>query len=638
MRSFKYFRAKDPVLAAVLALGLAVSLPALTRAEVAKDWEEVGPAEHSVRQQLLSAPPIVSAVVGDAGVRSPVELPKTADVFNGENQTLANADEAESGDENVSADAGFYNSPGGSYTIQRGDTLGKIAKRLLGSSQKWRDIAVANPHINANKLNVGETIVIPGSQPTYGQETYTAPNFVKSGYSAPAPVVQPMPQNMNAATQSWQSAAPLSPSSVYGVQEPATSQMVNRGNAVYNDVVSQPVAEVSAPSFDPPPLLAPPPSPTSYGYSAPTYSGYGAPVYNSAPPPPQNMQPVIPTITPSYQAPPQPPIYSAPASVAPYSGNTYGAYGASTSMGAPVAVSTRNLYREERYRIPDELKPTDFTPYFNNINGYYGLFEVESALLPYIPTWDLGLHMRHRKYQYLDGEKNVIEGTETYIPLHLTYAYRKMFIGATVPFQSWDVKLSGGGQEVSLSGLHDPSLKFGYQVWKNLEGSHAVVLHAETKFSGGNYHNVFYNNTFTDLGGKSKTGSVIGPAYATRGTWMEIGGAYSGRTNEKWSNHLNMSIANNSEDSILKMNFRLGTDYRVNRNFSVVGEINSTSYETDNVLAGQGKNGTNVDLLLGFVLFNDQWQASLGFPIAVQKDWWYYHDFGVTFGINARWD
>ncbi|MFA6749061.1 MAG: hypothetical protein WCS82_04185, partial [Candidatus Riflebacteria bacterium] len=60
--------------------------------------------------------------------------------------------------------------------------------------------------------------------------------------------------------------------------------------------------------------------------------------------------------------------------------------------------------------------------------------------------------------------------------------------------------------------------------------------------------------------------------------------------------------------------------------------------ETDNVLAGQGKNGTNVDLLLGFVLFNDQWQASLGFPIAVQKDWWYYHDFGVTFGVNARWD
>ena len=79
----------------MLALGLAVSLPALTRAEVAKDWEEVGPAEHSVRQQLLSAPPIVSAVVGDAGVRPPVELPKTADVFNGENQTLANADEAE---------------------------------------------------------------------------------------------------------------------------------------------------------------------------------------------------------------------------------------------------------------------------------------------------------------------------------------------------------------------------------------------------------------------------------------------------------------------------------------------------------------------------------------------------------------
>src|SRR5574344_1717876 len=116
MRSFKYFRAKDPVLAAVLALGLAVSLPALTRAEVAKDWEEVGPADYSIQQQLLSAPPKVSAMVGVTSVRPPVELPKTADLLSGESEALDNGDESDVGNENVSADAGFYNSPGGSYT------------------------------------------------------------------------------------------------------------------------------------------------------------------------------------------------------------------------------------------------------------------------------------------------------------------------------------------------------------------------------------------------------------------------------------------------------------------------------------------------------------------------------------------
>jgi LysM repeat protein len=575
MRSIKYFRAKDPVLSVLMALGMVVTLPLLAKAEVAVGWEEARPVTR-VEQQLMSAPPTFTQANNEISYRPPVELPQTADMlFNDESEAGLQIDLV-ADDSDVSADA-YYGSSGGTYTIQRGDTLGKIAKNLLGSSQKWRDLAVANPHINPNKLSVGDTIVIPGSQPTYGQQSYTQPNFV-----------------VNAAS-------------------------------VARQVKVEPVVEVSAPSFDPPPLLAPPTTPSSYGYAPQAYSSQGAPVY-SAPAPVPMAPPMAPKIG---SVPMAPPIYSAGAAG---QGADQGYFHSANAAAGPVSISTRNIYREERYRIPDELKPTDFMPYFNNMNGYYGLFDIETAFLPYLPTWDLGFHVRHRKYQYLMGEKNKIEGSELYAPLHLTYAYRKMFFGATVPFQNWEVNAAGGGAKTDLSGLHDYSLKFAYQVWKSFEGDHALTLHAETKFPGGNYHREFAG------GGKSKVGSVMGPAYATRGAWMELGCAYSGQSNERWASHFNLSIANNSRDDILKFKVGAGTDYRVNRNFSVVGEILSTSYETDNPLVNGGESGTNVDLTLGFVLFNDQWQASLAFPIAIQKDWWYAHDYGVVFGVNTRWD
>ena len=272
------------------------------------------------------------------------------------------------------------------------------------------------------------------------------------------------------------------------------------------------------------------------------------------------------------------------------------------------------------------------------MNGYYGLFEVETALLPYIPTWDFSVGFKHSSYNYLNGEKGVVKGTEILVPISMTYAFRKMFVGATIPFQSWDVKTSAGQQNIKLSGMHDPSVKFGYQVWKNLEGTHAITLHTEAKFSGGNYHTPFLNNTLTEFVGKTKEGSVQGPANAMRGNWFEIGGAYTGKTNEKWTNHMNVAIANDSKDSLMKMTLRLGTDYRTNRNFALVGELNASRYETDNVLINNGKGGTNAELMFGCVLFNDQWQATLGVPISIQREFSYYYDFGVTLGINARWD
>lgn len=697
MIRFNSFRAKDPVLAAIISMGLVFGAPAFARAQTGAEqggWEEVGPAATSVQQQLMGTPPrVVASPLGQQNFRPPVEapakaaqsragqnsyvvqagdtLPKIAmklygdpnrwqdlmvinNIENGNrifvgqklrttspNSNVGNAQAAVSRnvtnnavDNNqvpdheidecpapsvsadaAEADASFYGQTGGSYTVQRGDTLGKIAKRILGSSRRWRELARANPAINPNRLNVGETLMIPGAAPVSQQMS--------------APMVSPI-VSQPLVSSTWRGQVPSAP--------PATHAPQTHYQMAQPQTLNQAPPSVSAPSFDPPPLMPPPPPAVDNStYGMPATQGMASyappaapPVYTGGtmtPPPPPPMQNNYPS-APSVNAPPPigvPDMMTPPP--APYMGSPVP--GPNMSPASPIAVGSRELYREDRYRIPDELKPTDFSPYFTNMNGYHGLFETESALLPYIPTWHFGLHYRYEKYQYLNGQKSIIEGNESMIPLHLAYTGKKLFAALNIPFQSWEVKRSGGvGNTVSLSGMHDPSLKIGYQVWKNLEGTHAVTLHAEGKFPGDNYHQPLANMT-----GKSNVGVRVGPAEATRGAWVEVGGAYSGVMNDKWSSHMNLALANDSEDSITKFIMRCGMDYRVNHNFSIVGEINSNSYEMDN-----GPDNTNVDLLLGFLLFNDQWQGSIGFPIALQKDWGYSHDFGVVFGLNHRWD
>ncbi len=47
------------------------------------------------------------------------------------------------------------------YTIQKGDSLWKIAERHYGNGLRWTDIQAANPGINPKKLSIGSTIVLP---------------------------------------------------------------------------------------------------------------------------------------------------------------------------------------------------------------------------------------------------------------------------------------------------------------------------------------------------------------------------------------------------------------------------------------------------------------------------------------------
>lgn len=666
MKCFNYLRAKDPVLAAIISMGMIMSAQAIASAQY-NDWEEVGPEALTAQQQLMSAPPQIAAKAsGQVNYRPPVAvpsvgtakaeksdiqneyvvqagdtLPKIAmkvygdpnrwqdlmvlnNIDNGnrifvgqklitvasnnivaEESPVADHEVAEMPEDSESADASYYGnvSSDGTYTVKKGDTLGKIAKTCLGSTSKWQKIAKANPNINPNKLKVGDVLVIPGA---VKETRNVVSSYADNTYAASAPALGiSQASEREVSAQPWQMAAANPTNNV------APNAYDNYG---YNQVEAPTV--VSDPSFDPntAPLVAPPPPPPGmYSSPSPTYSAPPAPVYNSstmAPPPMPTTTPDVPYIAPSAPTAPT----------------------ANVSMSAdPVAVSTRDLYREERYRLPDELKATDFDPYFTNINGYRGLFNTECALIPYLPTWNVGFSFKYEDLKYIGGEKNIIDGYRTYSNLHLNYTGHKFFAGVTVPFQTWEEKPNGGGPVSKLDGLHDPSVKFGYQVWKNLEGTHAVTLHVEGKFAGGNYHRAILGT-----GLKTKVGSRMGPAGATNGSWVEVGGAYSGVLNDKWNSHLNFGIANNSTDDITKFIIRGGTDYRVTHNFSLVGELELDSYEAPTNI--YGPDGTNAELTLGMTFFNDSWQGNIGFPINVKQDWGTQSSFGVIASVNHRWD
>ena len=50
---------------------------------------------------------------------------------------------------------------GGKYTVQKGDTLWKIATASYGNGNQWQRIASANPGLSPATLKAGQTIMIP---------------------------------------------------------------------------------------------------------------------------------------------------------------------------------------------------------------------------------------------------------------------------------------------------------------------------------------------------------------------------------------------------------------------------------------------------------------------------------------------
>jgi nucleoid-associated protein YgaU len=50
---------------------------------------------------------------------------------------------------------------GGSYVVQKGDTLYAISRKVYGSNARVKDIIAANPGIDPNAIKVGQKLVLP---------------------------------------------------------------------------------------------------------------------------------------------------------------------------------------------------------------------------------------------------------------------------------------------------------------------------------------------------------------------------------------------------------------------------------------------------------------------------------------------
>jgi 5'-nucleotidase/UDP-sugar diphosphatase len=59
------------------------------------------------------------------------------------------------------ASATVASGAGGSYTVQRGDTLYKLAREHYGDGKQWTRITAANPGLSPQSLKIGQKIMIP---------------------------------------------------------------------------------------------------------------------------------------------------------------------------------------------------------------------------------------------------------------------------------------------------------------------------------------------------------------------------------------------------------------------------------------------------------------------------------------------
>ena len=59
------------------------------------------------------------------------------------------------------SDATAEKTPARTYTVQRGDSLWKIANRLYGAGDRWKTIADANPGVESKPIHAGDTLIVP---------------------------------------------------------------------------------------------------------------------------------------------------------------------------------------------------------------------------------------------------------------------------------------------------------------------------------------------------------------------------------------------------------------------------------------------------------------------------------------------
>lgn len=107
------------------------------------------------RSQVATVPPPVSSDLYPPSVTTPAQ----SDPFAQPGVFSAPVDGGNSAVFTAPSTGG--GAAGGTYMVQKGETLWSIAVRVYGDGQKWKDIAAANPNIDPNKVREGQTINLP---------------------------------------------------------------------------------------------------------------------------------------------------------------------------------------------------------------------------------------------------------------------------------------------------------------------------------------------------------------------------------------------------------------------------------------------------------------------------------------------
>ncbi len=93
--------------------------------------------------------------------------------------------------------------PPKTYRVQRGDTLSAIARRTLGNSNRWGEIAKQNGINNARDLRVGMVLKLPSDPTASAPIARPTPVPPKSAPSKPAPASTTTPTNSRQTTTNY---------------------------------------------------------------------------------------------------------------------------------------------------------------------------------------------------------------------------------------------------------------------------------------------------------------------------------------------------------------------------------------------------------------------------------------------------
>jgi nucleoid-associated protein YgaU len=80
-------------------------------------------------------------------------------------EPLPDFSSVQSGGSSTAPSAPSPEAPGQTYTVKKGDSLSKIAKRVYGDAQQWRKIHEANRDIidNPDLIHPGQVLKLPGA-------------------------------------------------------------------------------------------------------------------------------------------------------------------------------------------------------------------------------------------------------------------------------------------------------------------------------------------------------------------------------------------------------------------------------------------------------------------------------------------